>query len=354
MKSKIIKTTVATKEAPVQIKTTIISKVAPVIINIIKSISNFTEKYVYNVVSKKTLLLYYYFSRITLKFLVITNILTAIIIYFAKILEVEVLFTWDLIFVLLLGIFIFCRDIIFDLSAKMLTYFKNIFEHIIDYLNEVKINSDKENVEKYKDHIKKQMIKYKDQSNNIATPAKEAYATLAESGKLDDIQPKAESGYVTYKTLIIITCIVTTLGLLYLGWVNYEQLSPFLKKTFDVVTFLPIKIFVDLPAKAYQGIKKVLNIFISSKNKGNSLPSTDPTNKVPIEIPPIPNDTGIFSPITNWWKTYKRNKALFESWDLTDNELVRLEESRKQSEFEFQTLINNLNNARIAKGRKSD
>ena len=207
-----------------------------------------------------------------IKTLIVTNIITAIIIYIAKLAEIETAFTWDLTLVLLLGIFVFCRDILFDLSTNILTILKNHFESIINYLNEIKINVDKENLNKFNEQVKKQM----NQNNNITKPAKDAYVTLVDNGNIDNVQPKAKSGYVTYKTILIITGAVVLIGFLYLGWMNYDSLPDVLKKCYDIIVFLPTKFLIDFPIYlyrkfkvlaegAYNGILESLNIFKKKK-----------------------------------------------------------------------------------------
>ena len=66
----------------------------------------FTEKYVFSLISKKFLLLNFKFFKLFVKILVVINILTAIIIYLANILKIEHQLTWDLGFILILGFFL--------------------------------------------------------------------------------------------------------------------------------------------------------------------------------------------------------------------------------------------------------
>nr|YP_009693773.1 hypothetical protein [Inonotus obliquus]BBN21299.1 hypothetical protein [Inonotus obliquus] len=134
---------------------------------------------------------------------------------------------------------------------------------------------------------------------------------------------------------------------MYIGYYNYDDLTPILQKTFDILIEVPHvvlwkipktifwdkpkKFVYDLPKKTIRGVKSVFNLLKRKMGIGSNRlprPATDPNNSIPrpptepscsgstlpsITYPsstPKPNETGIFSPITNWWKNYRRELAL--------------------------------------------
>lgn len=254
LKNKITKTVAIKKVTEVKPSANSIKKAAAFsVTKFIKSLVNFTEKYVYSIISKKYLLLYYSISRILIKTLVVTNIFTAIIIYLAPLMEINHQFTWDLALVLILGSFYFFKDVMFDLTNKIYSTIRNLFEKLINYLNDVKHNVDKTNLDKFNNQIKDQI---KENKNSIFSPAKDAYGSLSESGKLDDIQPKAKSGYISFKTILIITSVAAILGFMYIGWNNYEDLTPILQKTYDILIAIPKIVLWKIPKKIFWDIPK--------------------------------------------------------------------------------------------------
>nr|YP_009690228.1 hypothetical protein PPIT_000113 [Porodaedalea pini]QEG57008.1 hypothetical protein PPIT_000113 [Porodaedalea pini] len=193
------------------------------ITKLIKSIGNYLIKILYlDKIEKKTLLFIMSTVRIIFRFVLYTNIAVALFIYLSKILNLEHKFTWELYIYLFYIVYYYIRDYIFDISNRIYSTIRSLMEKLISNLHEVK------------DTV--------DNKNNITQPAKDAYRSLFDSGKIDDVQPKHESKNTVIKVMLTIAAIVLATGFIYYAYNYPDELTDIAKNIWTYVWAVPGKV----------------------------------------------------------------------------------------------------------------
>nr|YP_010697775.1 hypothetical protein P1R16_mgp21 [Porodaedalea niemelaei]WCF76671.1 hypothetical protein [Porodaedalea niemelaei] len=160
--------------------------------------------------------------RIIFRFILYTNIAVALFLSLSKILNLEHKFTWELYIYLFYIVYYYIRDYIFDISNRIYSTIRSFMEKLISNLHEVK-----ETV---------------DNKNNITQPAKEAYRSLSDSGKIDDVQPKHESKNTVIKVMLTIAAIVLVTGFIYYAYNYPDELTAIGKNIWTYIWAVPGKI----------------------------------------------------------------------------------------------------------------
>ena len=255
------------------------------------------KKYLFKVlyldkIDKNYLIVIVSIVKLTIKVLVITNLIIAFLLYASKLLDVENPYTWEIIPLAIWAVFAFFSDMFIDCKSKLYQFFRYIFEKFINSLNEIKYNYDKSNnlSDKVNKDIKSKVVKGK-----VTMPAKETYKFYKDSGKINELQFDYEKTYYNIRTIIAITTIVICAGILFLnvyGYYNYSDLSPNFKTlyhlsiSFTKIIFIkiPKRICYDLPKNIYKNGKKlILKIFRRGGSGGGTgslpMPATTPMSR---------------------------------------------------------------------------
>nr|YP_010697818.1 hypothetical protein P1S03_mgp27 [Porodaedalea chrysoloma]WCF76779.1 hypothetical protein [Porodaedalea chrysoloma] len=160
--------------------------------------------------------------RIIFRFVLYTNIAVALFIYLSKILNLEHKFTWELYIYLFYIVYYYIRDYIFDISNRIYSTIRSLMEKLISNLHEVK------------DTV--------DNKNNITQPAKDAYRSMFDSGKIDDVQPKHENRNSVIKVMLTIAAIVLATGFIYYAYNYPDELTDICKNIWTYVWGVPGKV----------------------------------------------------------------------------------------------------------------
>nr|YP_010455126.1 hypothetical protein NYK79_mgp22 [Porodaedalea mongolica]UUA03968.1 hypothetical protein [Porodaedalea mongolica]WCF76735.1 hypothetical protein [Porodaedalea mongolica] len=193
---------------------------------------------------KKTLWFVMSTLSITFRFIVYTHLIVALLIYLSQLLDIEHKFTWDLYIYLFYIVYYFLRDSILDISNRIYSTIRSIMERLISNLHNVK-----ETV---------------DHQNNVTQPAKKAYRSFVDSGKIEDIQPKHDTNYYFYvKIFIAVAGTILVLGGLYYIFNHTEDATKLILAILTPIYNVTKKI-VSAPKTV---VKKIWNFFTKGKGK---------------------------------------------------------------------------------------
>nr|YP_010697770.1 hypothetical protein P1R16_mgp26 [Porodaedalea niemelaei]WCF76666.1 hypothetical protein [Porodaedalea niemelaei] len=214
---------------------------------LLSSLGNYLVKILYlDKLNKKTLLFIMSIVSTVFRFIVYTHLIVALLIYLSQLLDIEHKFTWDLYIYLFYIVYYFLRDSILDISNRIYSTIRSIMERLIYNLHEVK-----ETV---------------DHQNNVTQPAKKAYRSFVDSGKIDSVQPKHDTNYYFYvKIFIAVAGTILVLGGLYYIFNHTEDTTKLILAILNPIYNVTKKI-VSAPKTV---VKKIWRFF-TNKKKGDN------------------------------------------------------------------------------------